>query len=115
MPYFLFQWTYKDPAVKAMLESPQDRPEELRKAVEGFGGKLHQFFYAFGEYDGIAITEFPNNESCAACSLMLSGAGGATALRTTVLLSAEEGQGAMRKARIAKTGYQPPVGYSSHG
>jgi len=37
MAHFLFQWRYKDPAIKAMLEMPQDRPRELRKAVEGCG------------------------------------------------------------------------------
>jgi len=115
MAHFLFQWKYRDPAIKAIVETPQDRPTELRKAVEGFGGKVHQFFYAFGEYDGIAIVEFPDNESCAACSLTLAGAGGNVALSTTVLLTADEGRSAMKRARVADTGYQAPVGYSSHG
>ena len=30
MPFYLFQWQYKDPAIKAMTETPQDRPAELR-------------------------------------------------------------------------------------
>ena len=115
MPYYLFQWVYKDPAVKAMVETPQDRPTELRKAVEAFGGKLHQFFFAFGEYDGVAITEFPNNECCAACSLTIAGAGGNAHLRTTVLVTPEEGSGAMSRAREAHSGYTAPVGYASHG
>jgi uncharacterized protein with GYD domain len=115
MAYFLFQWKYKDPSIKAMTEKPQDRARELRKAVEGLGGKLHQFFFAFGEYDGIAIAEFPDNESCAACSLLLSGAGANVTLSTTVLLSADEGYRAMNKASAANTGYQAPIGYSSHG
>ena len=58
MPYYLFQWKYTDPAVKAMIETPQDRPAELRKAVEAFGGRMHQFFFAFGEFDGVSIVEF---------------------------------------------------------
>lgn len=115
MAYFLFQWKYKDPAIKAMVQSAQDRPRELRKAVEGFGGKVHQFFFAFGAYDGVSIVEFPDNESCAASALTLSGSGANVALSTTVLLSADEGMRAMKKASAATTGYQPPVGYSSHG
>ena len=94
MPFYLFQWQYKDPAIKAMVETPQDRPEELRKAVEAFGGRLHQFFFAFGEYDGVSVVEFPDNESCAACAVTLTGAGATTALRTTVLLTTGEGQSA---------------------
>lgn len=50
---------YKHPAIKAMVDTPQDRPAELRKAIEAFGGRLHQFFFAFGEYDGVSIVEFP--------------------------------------------------------
>lgn len=115
MAHFLFQWKYKDPAIKAIVETQQDRPTELRKAVEGFGGEVHQFFYAFGAYDGIAIVEFPDNVSCAACSLTLGGAGGNVALSTTVLLTADEGHHALKKASAVKTGYKAPVGYSSHG
>jgi uncharacterized protein with GYD domain len=46
MPHYLFQWKYKDPAIQAMIETPQDRSAELRKAVEAFGGRMHQFFFA---------------------------------------------------------------------
>ena len=115
MPYYLFQWKYKDTSIKAMIETPQDRPAELRKAVEAFGGRLHQFFFAFGEYDGIGIVEFPNNERCAACAATLIGAGANVALQTTVLLTADEGNAAMLHAYSVQSGYRAPVGYASHG
>lgn len=115
MAYYLYQWTYKDLAIKAMREAPQDRPAQLRKAVDAFGGTLHQFFYALGTYDGVAVVEFPDNESCVACSLTLTGAGGNTTLTTTVLLSPDEGYRAMQRANRTTSGYQPPVGYASHG
>ena len=99
MAYYLFQWKYKDSSIQAMIEAPQDRSAELRKAVEAFHGRMHQFFLAFGEYDGLSIVKFPNNESCAACAVMLTGAGANTSLQRTALL----------------TCYRPPVGYSSHG
>ena len=115
MPHFLFQWTYKDTAVQAMLDKPQDRPSELRKAVEAFGGKVEHFFYTLGVYDGLAIVEFPDTESCVACRLILGGAGANSELTTTVLLTAAEGSQAMAKARQTQTGYQAPVGYGSFG
>src|SRR5271157_3742917 len=113
MPYYLFQWRYKDPALKAMMETPQERPAELRKAVEAFGGRMHQFFFAFGEFDGVSIVEFPNNESCAACAVTLCGAGANTTLQTTVLLTPSEGQAAMLRASSVSHGYRSPVGYAS--
>ena len=112
MPYYLFQWKYKDRAIQAMIETPQDRSAELRKAVEAFHGRMHQFFFAFGEYDGLSIVEFPNNESCASCAATLTGAGANTSLQTTALLTANEGQAAMLRASSVQ---RPPVGYSSHG
>ncbi len=115
MAHFMFQWKYKDAAVQAMLDKPQDRPGELRKAVEAFGGTVHHFFYALGAYDGLAIVEFPDTESCIACRLTLAGAGADTDLMTTVLLTSIEGSQAMDKARRTRTGYQPPVGYGSFG
>jgi len=115
MPHYLFQWKYKEASIQAMIETPQDRPAELRKAAEAFGGRVHQFFFAFGEYDGIGIVEFPDNESCAACAVMLTGAGANAVLRTTALLTANEGQAAMLRASSVQSGYRPPVGYSSHG
>ena len=115
MPYYLFQWKYKDSAIKAMIETPQDRSAELRKAVEAFHGRMHQFFFAFGEYDGLSIVEFPNNEGCASCAARLSGAGANTALQTSPLLTANEGQAAMLRASSVQSGYRPPVGYGSHG
>jgi uncharacterized protein with GYD domain len=115
MRHFLFQWKYTIPAVQAMLEKPQDRPGELRKAVEAFGGNVRQFFFAIGECDGIAIVEFPDDESCVACGLTLTGAGANRTLTTMVLLSPEEGYRAMQKARETRTGYQAPVGYGSFG
>ena len=115
MANYLFQWTYKDPQIKGMVETTQDRPGELSKAVQGFGGRVLQFFFAFGEADGIALVEFPDNESCLACCLTLNAAGANASFRTTVLLTPQEAANAMRRAHMVTTGYTPPIGYVSHG
>jgi len=115
MSYYLFQWKYKDSSIQAMIEAPQDRPAELRKAVEAFYGRVHQFFFAFGEYDGLSIVEFSNNAACASCAAFLIGAGANTSLQTTALLTADEGEAAMMRAGSVQSRYRPPVGYSSHG
>jgi hypothetical protein len=36
-------------------------------------------------------------------------------VRTTVLLTANEGQAAMQRASAVRHGYRSPVGYASHG
>ena len=69
MPHYLLQWAFKDPQIKAMKDNPQDREPEARKVIEGCGGKLQSYFFAFGEYDGVAVCEFPDNESATALGI----------------------------------------------
>jgi uncharacterized protein with GYD domain len=106
MPKHMLQFSYSSGAVSGLLKSPQDRTAVARGLVEGVGGKLESFYYCFGEYDGVAIAEFPDNASAAAASMALSGSGGFSAVRSTVLLTAQEAVAAMRKA--GGLSYRPP-------
>lgn len=110
MAFYLLQVRYNQPAMKAMVDHPQDRTEAARKAVEAFGGKLHQFFFAFGEYDAVVISEFPDNESCTAALMMVNAAGGVASTKTTPLISAQEAMSAMKRAGSTASGYRPAQG-----
>ena len=59
MPFYLFQAAYKDAQLKARLDAPANREQAGREFCESFGGKQHQWFMAFGEWDVIGIGEFP--------------------------------------------------------
>jgi uncharacterized protein with GYD domain len=109
MSFYMFQWRYKEAALKAMVQHPQDRSEAARKAIEAYGGKLHHFFFAFGDFDGVAISEFPDAESATASALTIGAGGAASAIKTTVLISAEEAVRAMEKAGTIRSGYTPPT------
>jgi|SRR6516225_7927774 uncharacterized protein with GYD domain len=98
MPYFMHQWVYKDVEMRKMATCVRNRAEIVRVATRAFGGALHSFFFTFGEYDGISITEFPDKETAMACLMSVVGQGGLMRVRTTVLLTPEEGQEAMQKA-----------------
>lgn len=108
MPFFMSRWVYKDDEVRALILKPQERHEVAASAIEAFGGKLHQFYYAFGTFDGVGISEFPDNETAMACFMTFSGGGGLKAFETTVLLTSDEARSAMEKARSVTTKYQPP-------
>ena len=60
----------------------------------------------FGDYDLVTIIQMPNNVDAAAFSLAASAGGAIKALKTTPLLTMEEGMQAMRKAVGA--GYRAP-------
>ncbi|MBT3362005.1 MAG: GYD domain-containing protein [Rhodospirillales bacterium] len=115
MNHYLFQWTYKDPQIRALVEAPQDRVAELQKVVEAFGGVLREFYFALGDFDGTAILEFPDNESLDACLLTISSSGVNSKMKTTMLITPQEGKRAMVRAGSVVSGYKPPVGYSAHG
>jgi uncharacterized protein with GYD domain len=106
MAIYLFQGAYTSEAWAAQIRNPQNRVAHVQPVIEGQGGKLLSVYYAFGEYDLVAIVEFPDHVSASAVTLALAGGGAFKAQKTTVLLSIEEGLEAMRRA--SGTGYRPP-------
>jgi uncharacterized protein with GYD domain len=90
-----------------MVKSPQDRLEALRPVVERLGGKLLSMYMAFGEYDVVGVAEMPDNVSAAAFSLAVSAGGYVRAMKTTPLMTIQEGIEAFRKA--GQAGYRPPA------
>jgi uncharacterized protein with GYD domain len=98
MPFYLHQWNYKDPQVKTMVAGTEDRAEVVRLATEAFGGKLHSFFYCFGEYDGVAISEYPDQVTELASLMSIFGEGRTIGIHTTVLFPPEE---TMRAIKLA--------------
>ena len=80
--------------------------EAVRPAVEALGGKLLSFYLAFGEYDAVLLVEMPDNVSVAGVSIAAAAGGAVKAVKTTPLMTVQEGMEAMRKA--AQAGYRPP-------
>ena len=107
MPFYLIQVAYNDTAAKAMIADPQPRENVTRKAAKSLGGKLHAFFFSFGEYDAVAIVELPDNQAAAALALAGDGGGALARYTTTVLLTTAEAVEAMRRAQ--KEVYAPPT------
>jgi uncharacterized protein with GYD domain len=106
MPFYLVQVAYSQEATAAMVKSPQDRLEAVRPVVERLGGKLLSMYFAFGEYDVVGLAEMPDNASSAAFSMAISAGRGVSAVKTTPLMTVQEGIEAMRKA--GQAGYHPP-------
>jgi uncharacterized protein with GYD domain len=110
MPHYLYRWQWKDASTKAMTDTPQDRTGPAREVVEGFGGKMLCYYFAFGDTDGIAICDFPDNATAAAFSFKAASSGAFARFETTPLLTAQEAQGAMQKVKSGNVKYRPPAG-----
>jgi uncharacterized protein with GYD domain len=106
MPLYLSKFSYTSQTWSRLIGNPEDRRKAAQTYVESVGGKLHGFWYAFGEHDGYALWEAPDNVSMAAVSLAITGGGALSSLETTVLITVEETLDALRKAKQVQ--YRPP-------
>ena len=104
MPKYLVQASYVGEGLKGLLkEGGSSRQKAVETVIKGMGGTLESFYYAFGEYDVFGIAEMPDNVTAAAFSLAIN-ASGAVQARTTVLMTPEEVDKAVKKT----VDYRPP-------
>ncbi len=98
MPLYLSRFSYRAETWARLIGTPEDRRQAAQTYIESVGGKLHGFWYAFGEHDGVTLWEAPDNVSMAAVALAISGGGALSSLETTVLMTVDETIEALRKA-----------------
>ncbi len=98
MPYFCHQVSYTTEAWARLIADPQDRIAAIRAPIEKLGGRIHTSYFAFGEFDVLAITEFPDNVSAAAIAIAFAGGGAVKNLQTIPLLTTAEALEALKKA-----------------
>lgn len=106
MPLYMTQAGYTSEAWATLTQNPEDRSEVFGRLAESMGGRLVSFYNSFGEYDLLVIYEAPDESTAAAIVLAAVSPGHLSRVKTTVLLSAEEGVEAMRKAGEAS--YRAP-------
>jgi uncharacterized protein with GYD domain len=108
MPLFMFRWQFTAASAKSLVEHPQDRSAAAKKIVADFGGKVHSYYFALGQYDGYAVFEFPDAETAAAASMAASATGGYARMEITQLFTGKEAEAVMKKAKATATSYRPP-------
>lgn len=106
MAMYLTRFSYTPDTWARLIQKPEDRREAARAYIESVGGKLHGFWYAFGERDGVNLWEAPDNVSMAAVALAIGAGGALSAIETTPLLTVEELIAALEKAQSVR--YRPP-------
>ena len=104
MPKYLIVGSYTAEGAKGLLKDGGSKRRQVAEAaLKSVGGKIEQFYFAFGEQDLYVVVDAPDNLSVAAASLAISAAGGFQS-KTVVLLTAEDIDQATKKTMI----YQPP-------
>jgi uncharacterized protein with GYD domain len=106
MPMYLTRFSYTPETWAKLVKNPEDRRAAATQYIEAVGGKLHGFWYAFGDHDGYNLWEAPDNASMAATAIAIGAGGALSSFQTTVLLTVEETLAALEKASSIK--YRPP-------
>ena len=81
MPTYIGLYKLTDQGIKNAKDAPA-RVEDAIKAAQAMGGKVIGVYAAMGEYDYVAIGEFPNDEVAMAFAMALGSGGN---VRTTTL------------------------------
>jgi uncharacterized protein with GYD domain len=98
MALYMTQFSYTPEAWAALMKKPEDRSVPLKALFEKLGGRLIGMYYCFGEYDGVAIGELPDNTAEMTMLLGVIAPGHLKATKTTVLFTVQEAMQAMGKA-----------------
>ena len=106
MPIYLTRFSYTPETWARLINKPEDRRAAAQQYIESVGGKLHGFWYAFGDHDGYNLWEAPDNVSMAAVAVAIGAGGALGSIQTTVLLTVEDTLAALDKAKSIK--YKPP-------
>ena len=97
MPKFLIKATYLAEGTKGLLkEGGTARRAAVQKLVEGAGGTLEAFYFAYGEADAIVLVDMPDANAALGVSLAVN-ATGAVKFKTIVLITPEEVDAAVQK------------------
>lgn len=105
MPLFITQGRFTHDAMKGMLANPEDRSTMVSQLFEKSGGKLLNYYFTFGEYDFLVVSEGPL-EGAASALIVAAAGGGVTDMRTTIAMTAAEMKDAFTKAGNMTGGFR---------
>jgi len=98
MGKYLIQANYVGEGIKGLLkEGGLSRRKVVDELMASVGGKTESFYFAFGDTDAFVIVDVPDNVTAAAVALTV-GASGLVNLKTTVLMTPEEVDQAIKKS-----------------
>ena len=98
MPKYLIQASYTADGAKGLLkDGGTKRRQAAEAALKSAGATLEGFYFAFGDNDAIVIVDAPDHASVAGASIAIN-ASGAVTTKTTVLMTPEEVDQAVKKS-----------------
>ncbi|MGA2937240.1 MAG: GYD domain-containing protein [Syntrophobacteraceae bacterium] len=100
MPKYLAQGNYVGDGLKGLLkDGGSGRRAAVEKLFKSLGGTVESWYYTFGEYDFLGIMDVPDNVTLASIALTVRSSGLVT-VKTTVLMTPEEMDEAVKKSPV---------------
>jgi uncharacterized protein with GYD domain len=96
---YMSRFSYAPETWAGLIKSPENREQAVGEMFERSGCKLHHLWYAFGDEDGFALIEAPDNVTVASVVLAISSSGAFSMFKTSVLMTQDETIEALTKAR----------------
>jgi uncharacterized protein with GYD domain len=87
MALYMCTFGYTPEVWAGLIRSPENRKDIVGKILEEAGCKLQDLWYAFGEGDGFALIEAPDNKSAAGISIAITASGAFRKFETAPLLT----------------------------
>jgi uncharacterized protein with GYD domain len=109
MAQFLFQVAYTSESWATQVRQHGNVLERIQPLLDACRGSVTGCFYAFGDYDLVLLADFPSDEEAAAFSLAATAGGSVKSIKTTPLLSVDQGITAMKRAEEVGRNYHPAV------
>ena len=107
MSLYMCTFGYKPEVWGRLVASPENREQTVGRILEEAGCTLKGLWYAFGDADGFALVEAPDNTQMAAISIAITSSGAFRKFETTPLMTQSEALDALHAA--AQVHYAPPA------
>ncbi len=89
MPIYVSLVNFTQDGLKSMRAKGVARSDMVKQNVEALGGKMLHAYYCLGEYDVVAIWDFPNNRAAMKAGV-LNASMGHIRIKTMPAISREE-------------------------
>ncbi len=97
MAKYLAKFKYTKEGLPGFIkEGGSKRRQVTEDLAKSLGGKLEAYYFAFGEEDGFAILDLPDNVAASAASLVVNSSA-AVSVTITVLITPEEADQAVKR------------------
>ena len=98
MAKYLITANYTAEGAKGVMkDGGTKRRAAAEQALKTVGGKVESFYFAFGQHDAFILCEVPDHASATAASIVIN-ASGKVHTHTTVLITPEEVDQAVKKS-----------------